>query len=129
MSQLEERKCRFCGKLFKPKTSLQMCCCTEHGHKWRNQRRRTKAKTSKDPVEQKECAVCGQLFTSYRPNQVCCSPDCAKQRNRERFNAYQRAVYQEQRQEEGPRQTAFGLDTDPYKTGRLRSDALFCPVI
>lgn len=131
MSQLEERECRFCGEKFRPKTNQQKCCCTRHGDLWRNRNHRQKdtGAEPKAPPQPVECVVCGRLFPPYRPNQVCCGPDCSKKRHQKKVNAYQRAVYQEQRQEEGPRQTTFGLNVDPYKTGRLRSDALYCPVI
>lgn len=118
-------ECPYCGKLFKPKRFDQKFCCKNHGRRYNAEKAYKDKKAAKLPP--KECIVCGTLFIPEKSTILCCSPECSRQHDKECSRRY----YQRAKDGFSNSRTApcYGLNVDPYKTGALRSDAQFCPVI
>lgn len=123
------RECQICHTTFLPSLPHALYCspeCSRIGHnRQRAQQRRdvregARAERTYPP---KPCAECGKIFTPQGRPMAFCSDEC-------RIRNYSKKAHsKEHEKQDAPRQTAFGLNVDPYTTGRLRSDALYCPVI
>lgn len=115
-----ELECPRCHRMFQPKRTGQGFCSAACRQKFAYEQKKLAlaAERAANPeAAMRECPYCHERYPTNRYFQVTCGkPEC-KEAHRRRL--------------QGPslRPGDFNLDYDPYATGRLRSDAMFCPVI
>lgn len=73
---VSERACIFCGKIFHPRRTIDVCCSTEcrKGH----QKFLKKQRRDENKMQPRKCDFCGKEYVPYHRNQRFCTCVCGK---------------------------------------------------
>ena len=139
MMKTTRKQCVVCGKMFDAKVTTQVCCSDACRTARKRQTAAKREKALRDAAKgllSKTCLYCGETFHPKVPWQITCGKrSCETARARKNNEAWLARKSQRPPKPVPPRRPengtpgAFALNVDPYATGALPSDAMFCPVI